>query len=114
MAGGRPKGYPKTGGREKGTPNAQSWRTIADKLEAAGIDPTKRLIELLPKLKEHQQAGIYIEWQRQLHRGDEEGEGQRTPPSSSPAQSKPTDELLRQVLQQTAHANRNNGTTGTR
>jgi hypothetical protein len=37
-AGGRPSGLPKTGGRQKGTPN-KATLTAAEKIEALGCDP---------------------------------------------------------------------------
>jgi len=36
--GGRPVGLPKTGGRQRGTPN-KATRAVAEKLEALGCDP---------------------------------------------------------------------------
>lgn len=52
---GRPKGYPKTGGRQKGTPNkkisfsSRIARTAAV-LEAYGKNPIEEILKLIPKL----------------------------------------------------------------
>lgn len=42
---GRPKGIPKTGGRQKGTPNKATLE-VAQKLAAWGYDPFKGMVKL--------------------------------------------------------------------
>jgi hypothetical protein len=43
--GGRPPGLPKTGGRQRGTPN-KATLTIAEKLEALGCDPIEGMARI--------------------------------------------------------------------
>lgn len=43
--GGRPPGYAKTGGRQRGTPN-KATRDVAEKLAALGCDPLEGLASL--------------------------------------------------------------------
>jgi hypothetical protein len=43
--GGRPIGSPKTGGRERGTPN-KATKSVAEKLDALGCDPIEGLARL--------------------------------------------------------------------
>jgi hypothetical protein len=42
---GRPKGFPKSGGRTKGTPNKKS-KVFSDELESNGFDLAKSIVEL--------------------------------------------------------------------
>ena len=42
---GRPPGHPKTGGRERGTPN-RSTAALQEKLAALGCDPTEELVKI--------------------------------------------------------------------
>ncbi len=43
--GGRPPGLPKTGGRQKGTPN-KATQTVAEKLDALGCDPIEGMARI--------------------------------------------------------------------
>lgn len=110
--GGRPKGYPKSGGRVKGTPNKFCRSRFIATLEAAGIDPTEKLIELLPRLPPTHQAGIYIDWQRELLK-EKPIAGEQAPPAQNPADKEPVDALI-QALRATNEANQARAITRTK
>ena len=57
---GRPPGQPKTGGREKGTPNRDT-AAVREKLVALGCDPTEELVKLArdPKTETGTKVSIY-------------------------------------------------------
>lgn len=55
----RPVGYPKTGGRQKGTPNNRTL-ALSDTLESLGFDPLPKLVELLPNLTPEKQADVLL------------------------------------------------------
>lgn len=63
---GRPQGLPKTGGRQKGTPNKKT-QVLGDKLEALGLDVPSRLVELLPGLSPEIQAKILLDLLSYIH-----------------------------------------------
>jgi len=58
--GGRPLGLPKTGGREKGTPNRDT-AVLREKLVALGCDPTEELVKIArdPKTETGTKVSIY-------------------------------------------------------
>jgi hypothetical protein len=58
--GGRPVGLPKTGGRQKGTPN-RATAVLRDKLAALGCDPAEELVRIAqnPKTKDESKVQIY-------------------------------------------------------
>jgi hypothetical protein len=57
---GRPLGLPKTGGREKGTPNRDTG-AVREKLAALGCDPTEELVKLArdPKTETGTKVSIF-------------------------------------------------------
>lgn len=55
----RPKGLPKTGGRQNGTPNKKTIY-LSDALLDNTLDVPKKIIELLPQLSAEKQADILI------------------------------------------------------
>ena len=57
---GRPPGLPKTGGREKGTPNRDT-AAVREKLVALGCDPTEELVKLArdPKTETGTKVSIF-------------------------------------------------------
>jgi len=52
--GGRPPGYPKTGGRQRGTPN-KATVDVAEKLAALGCDPLEGLVSIAMNPKNTQE-----------------------------------------------------------
>lgn len=56
---GRPKGYPKTGGRKPGSVNRNRTLLIQE-LSEQGIQPVLRILELLPKVSEEKQLDVWI------------------------------------------------------
>jgi hypothetical protein len=66
--GGRPPGYPKTGGRQKGTPN-KATKDVAEKLEALGCDPIVGLAEFAMDRRKTDEIRVrcYIELAQYLH-----------------------------------------------
>ncbi len=103
MPRGRHKGYPKTGGRQKGSLNKFCRSRLIETLEANGIDPTEALIELLPRLMVNQQAGIYMDWQRELLK-EKETAGEQASQSANPSDAEPVDALIK-ALRATNEAN---------
>jgi len=55
----RPPGLPKTGGRQKGTPNRQT-RLLIEELESSGIDPIKILRENIGLLNPADQVKVAV------------------------------------------------------
>lgn len=99
----RPKGLPKTGGRQKGTLNKFCRTRLIETLEENGINPTEALIEILPRLPANQQAGIYLDWQRELLK-EKETAGEQAPQAANPADKEPVDALIK-ALRATNEAN---------
>lgn len=66
--GGRPPGLPKTGGRQKGTPNKMT-SALRQKLEELGCDPVTELVTIArgPKTDVGQQVHIYSSLLRHTH-----------------------------------------------
>jgi hypothetical protein len=58
-AGGRPVGLPKTGGRQKGTPN-RATAVLRDKLAALGCDPAEELVKIAQNSKTTDESKIQI------------------------------------------------------
>lgn len=56
----RPIGLPKTGGRQKGTPNKRT-EILRDVLEKLDCDVPQRLVTLLPQLSPDRQADVLLE-----------------------------------------------------
>lgn len=56
---GQPK--PANSGRRKGTPNKKTVLRVSDVLAEKGINPTEKILELLPKLKESEQIHVWFE-----------------------------------------------------
>lgn len=52
-------GSPKTGGRQKGTPNKKT-EALQNTLANHNFDIVEKLLELMPKLKEEKQAEILL------------------------------------------------------
>jgi hypothetical protein len=66
--GGRPPGYPKTGGRQKGSPN-KATLDVAEKLDALGCDPIEGLAKIAMDGKNTTEirARCFIELAQYLH-----------------------------------------------
>jgi len=66
--GGRPLGYPKSGGRKKGTPN-KATLAVAEKLASVGCDPILGLagIAMDKKSSRELRARCYIELAQYMH-----------------------------------------------
>ena len=94
----RPKGMPKTGGRQKGTPNkAKSVREI---LADRGIDPAERLIDLAEganDLKAHQRAAIYQTLLEYSQPKPGQTEGKKADEEHNPADQESTEDLLKGI-----------------
>jgi hypothetical protein len=58
-SGGRPAGLPKTGGRQKGTPN-RATAVLKDKLAALGCDPVEELAKIAQNPKTTVESKIQI------------------------------------------------------
>jgi carbamoylphosphate synthase large subunit len=56
----RTVGFPKTGGRRKGTPN-QKTLELQEALEAHGVDVVGQLAELLPKLTDDRRTDVLLD-----------------------------------------------------
>ncbi len=56
----RLSGFPKTGGRIKGTPNRSTFHLI-EMLEELQFDPVRELVQLIPNLPPERRAGILLE-----------------------------------------------------
>jgi hypothetical protein len=57
--GGRPSGLPKTGGRQKGTPN-RATSELKQKLAALGCDPAEELVKIAQNHKTPDESKIQI------------------------------------------------------
>jgi hypothetical protein len=62
----RPPGIPKTGGRQKGTPN-RSTTKLRECFDNAGFDVPEKIIELLPKLEAADQAKVLMDLMAYLY-----------------------------------------------
>lgn len=60
MPAGKPKGYPKTGGRQKGTKNKDNMGVL-ERLNHHGINLVDELVALLPELKPERQMYLLNE-----------------------------------------------------
>lgn len=56
----RPPGLPKTGGREKGTPNRRSL-DLAEQLESAGLNVPSEIAKIVPQLNPSESADVLLE-----------------------------------------------------
>lgn len=55
----RPKGMPKTGGRQAGTPNRRTG-ILVEELYSLGFHPAVELVRLIPKLEPEAQARVLL------------------------------------------------------
>jgi len=55
----RPAGLPKTGGRQKGTPNRKTL-DLSEAISASGLSLPDRLMELLPSLEPEREAQVIL------------------------------------------------------
>lgn len=58
---GRPKGYPKSGGRQPGTPNKRLTYSVERRLQELGVDLISEIIEDLKELDPHSRVKAKLE-----------------------------------------------------
>ena len=55
----RPQGLPKTGGRQRGVPNKNSF-ALKELLESQKCEPVTELLKTLPELEAKERADVYL------------------------------------------------------
>ncbi len=100
---GRPKGIPKTGGRQTGTPNKVKLN-VADILAASNYNSVEALLKVMPNLAPHQVAQVNLALLPYQFGKPKESEGTNEDQGVNPADSETTDELVK-ALSATNEAN---------
>lgn len=90
---GRPKGLPKTGGRQKGTPNKVNRVGFKDALDDAGFNLIDELVQTLKQIPPTSRIHYLCEIIKFLYPTVKEAESQPDP--NTDLRDKSTDDLLR-------------------